>query len=315
MTPRRPRLALIDPLTLKGREFLKLLETTPSLAGDLEYFHTEPDDEQQIAELGGEPGLVPPLSDPAALAGFDAVVVAGSTSSPRLTALARAAGDLGTVVVDMGASDELLAVSTPVLPPVDLAGEARVVRVPHPGVVASREVLGPLEDLGPERLVLHVVEPVSVRGTGGVEALAREAAARLRGERPEEDGDHPALAFNLVTAEPDRLAGEAALLLAPLAVAATRAVEGRFHGHVVHLGVQFAHPVEYRDLEERWEGSERLAATPGLLNLDSVPDSRAVHLGAPALSPDGTTLAVTAAVDGLLLGGALTALELLEALL
>ncbi len=314
MSRTRPRLALIDPLTLRGREFLRLLEETPGLGEDPAYFHTAEDDEQQIAELAGKPGLVPPLEDPGILGDFDAVVLAGSAHTPRLDRLSLHLGDLGaTLVVDMTGGDAFLPVTTPLLPPPAGRPDPPVIRVPHPGIVAARAILDPLADLGVERVALHVVEPASVEGRGGVEELARQAAVRLRGEPT--GSERPVLAFNLVTGGPGRLAEEAVHLLDPLGVAVTRAVEGRFHGHVLHLGIFFGAPVEYGEIEERWAGSERLAPGGDPLDLDAVPDSRSVHLAAPMLSRDGRTLAVTAAADGLLVGGALTALELLTALL
>ncbi|GEM_PF-3790784 len=256
-----------------------------------------------------------PLEDPATLEPFDMVVLAGATETRRLDELARAAAGLGTVVLDMAGCGGLLPVSTPVLPPLTGRPDPPVLRVPHPGVVAARAVLDPLADLGIGHATLHVVEPASARGKASVEDLARQAAARLRGEPPGDAGGEPALAFNLVTAAPDRLAAEAVRLLDPVPVAVTRAVDGRFHGHVIHLGVVFEHPVEYDEVEERWADSERLVHSGEALSVDTVPDSHAVHMGMPVLSRDGRGLGVTAAVDGLLVGGALSALELLTALL
>jgi aspartate-semialdehyde dehydrogenase len=51
------------------------------------------------------------------------------------------------------------------------------------------------------------------------------------------------------------------------------------------------------------------------LSLDSVPDRENVVIAPPSLSPDGTQLALTMMADGLRVGGALTAVEILEQLI
>ena len=48
------------------------------------------------------------------------------------------------------------------------------------------------------------------------------------------------------------------------------------------------------------------------VSLDSVPDNDWVQVTAPVISPDGTQLALTTMADGLRVGGALTAIDILE---
>ena len=73
-------------------------------------------------------------------------------------------------------------------------------------------------------------------------------------------------------------------------------------------------PATAGDFEACCRASESLRLIPGGVDCSTVPDSTTVLAGPPSVSADGRLVSVTAAVDGLLLGGARTALELLAAL-
>jgi len=124
------------------------------------------------------------------------------------------------------------------------------------------------------------------------------------------------LAFNIVAIDSDTLQDEAALVLPETPLAVTHSLSGSFHGHLGYLGLSFGHPVGPRDIDE--DIDEALSLAPGIevadlpVGLDSIPDTDHVVVTPPALSPDRTQLALTLMADGLRIGGALTALDILE---
>ena len=103
-------------------------------------------------------------------------------------------------------------------------------------------------------------------------------------------------------------------MLPDLAVTATRAVLGVFHGHLVHLTIRFAQPCQLDEVEKAWRGMRDVALAEQV-TLNEVTERDRVFVTRPQLSRDRLTLAATATVDGLRIGGAVTAVRLLAALL
>jgi hypothetical protein len=310
-----PKIRIIDPLTLLGREVLELLADEPLLASDVAYHHTADDDEQQIAELGGEAALVPPLEDAADLADADAVLVASDMATSRLrhvSNFAESHPDVPIVIVGRLRGDWAE------LPPaagVDPGRPGVHLRVAHPALVALWKVVGALEHLGLTQAAVAALEPVSAGGAEDVERLARQAAQRLQGAEVEDLIGDRVLAFTLVTADDEDLNRDAALLFPALDVAATRTATGCFHGHVAQLAISFQDPVEEHEVLEAFREDERFADPDQAISLEGCTGSGLIALSMPRLSNDGRLLAVTAMVDGLRVGGAATALEILRSLL
>ncbi len=309
------KIALIDPLTLLGRQVLELLPRFPGLAGNVSLFNTGPEGDHQVAQLGGAAALVPPLAAADDLEGCRAVLVASEASGERLETLLEALDAMPDVaLVDAARLDALRPLAEPAAGP-DPARPGRRLRVVHPALASAARVLRPLAGLGPVRLALTALEPVSELGEDAVDALARQATARLRGEPPEDDIAGRVLAFNCIGLAPDPLQEDAAALFPGLAVTVSRLMAGWFHGHLAAMTVTFAEPVDEGELLEAWASDPGIEIAPGPLRLDAVADSETVLLAGPQSSADRRSVAVTTAVDGLIVGGALTALELLQSLI
>jgi hypothetical protein len=310
-----PKLLLIDPLTMLGRELEALLPALPALAEGLRHLHSGTEDEHQIAELGGAPALVPALNGPEDLEGSLAIVLAAEADSPRLDHLeAHLARCPDTPLVVMGTATRF---ARRCRPAVGLPGEVlpgSQVRVPHASAVAAALLLAPLRHLDPVSLTVAALEPVSAFGSTGVDALAAQAARRLQGGESEESIDGRTLAFNLVTVDAGDLAADLGALLPDLEIAATRAVLGVFHGHVAHLTLRFAEPRRVDEVEGSWQGSGDLALVEQA-SLNDVAERDRVFVTRPRLSDGRRTLAVTAMADGLRIGGALTAIRLLTSMI
>lgn len=310
-----PKIRIVDPLTLLGREALELLAGDPDLAGNLAYHHTAADEEHQIAELAGQPSLVPPIEGADDLAGADAVLVASYQPTSRLEHVSRFADshpDTPIVVMGQlpGSWDELAPAAG-----ADIDRSTVHVRVAHPALVALWTLVSALDQLEPTRAVVAALEPVSAGGVDDVERLARQAALRLQGAAVEELISDRVLAFNLVAVDDEDLNRDAALLLPKLEVAALRMATGCFHGHAANIGISFRSGVEQHEVLEALREDARFADPNLPLSLDACVESGLIALSMPRLSGDGTLLALTAMVDGLRVGGAATALEVLRSLL
>lgn len=299
-----PRVMLIDPLTLLGRELLGRLEASP-LQPTVEYRHTSDDEEHQIAELGGQAALVPPLEGADELVGFDAVVVASDGDSPRLDHVAALleGGPDSTLVVDAAATRRLRELTRPALPGDD-AGELGAVRVAHPALLATARIAAALAQFAPSGGSLLALDPASARGDAAIEQLARQAVARLQGQTPEELIDEQVLAFGLVPQDALELAEDAGVVCPGLDLVVSRALMGLFHGHVFSLALDLADEMTTSDLVAALEEDPWLAVVEAGRGVEQAMDTDRVVVLPPALSRSGRRCAVTAMADGLRLTAA-----------
>lgn len=315
MAPVAHKLLVIDPLTLTGREFMSLAERQPGLVGEFSFCHTDDDDEHQIAEFVGQPSLIPPLAGADDFAHCSAVLVASETDSPRLRHLfANMDDDPLLPVVDVGRSAALADRGRPAVGAAD-SWPSTHVRVAHPALVVLSTLVGTFRHLNPTGGTLMAVDPVSSLGGNAIESLARQAAQRLQGAPVEELIEGNILAFNVVAGIEDVLQEDAAIVEPDLDFAVSRALAGCFHGHAVYLGFRFDEPVEEDAVREAIVADQRIDLREGHLSLDSAPDTEKVAVTPPRMSLNRQHVVVTAMVDGLRIGGALTALEILESLL
>lgn len=306
---------IVDPLTLLGRELARCIEDCPDIAVDIEYRHTAVEDEHQIAELGAQPALVPPLEDPDDLAGAGIVVITTDRKTERTRHLEELLVRHPEIaVIDVSRLPGLVELTVPAIGATRLSSEHRHVRVAHPALVAAGSVVMALRPLGPVRGSVAVVDPVSSFGRDALEILVHQAGRRMQGGEPEETIDGHVLAFNQVAVDADGLAIEAGELLPEIPMAVTRTLSGCFHGHLAHLTVELAEPADDPEIRDALETDHSLVLGDPPMGLDLVPDRDHVLLTRPQLAPDRRMVAITAMVDGLRIGGALTAVEILRTL-
>ena len=316
MPPDHGKIGLIDPLTLLGHQILELVPRFKNIAGRIALFNTAEEDDHQVADVGGQPMLVPPLESGDELDACSAFLVASDTSSPRLqTLIDHLERHPNLSLVDCGHLEELRQMTLPAVPAGTPGPEAHRIRVPHPAAVAAIRTLRPLMDLGPIALDVMAMEPVSAFGRDAIGRLARQATARLQGQQAEHDIGGETLAFSSVAAPAGDLQEDLTILLPDLAVAAGRLLTGWFHGHVTRMAVMFDVPVEPDDITSRWKDATATRLVGDPLRLDAVVNQEEILLAVPALAANHRVLAVTAMSDGLLIGGAVTALELLSSLM
>lgn len=309
------KILIVDPLTLIGREFLRCLDDAPDLAIEVDYRHTSTDDEQQIAELGAKPALVAPLDDPAEIAGHGIVVVTSDTETERTGHIE----DLlirhpEVTLVDVSRLPRLAELTVPAIGETVSSTDRWHLRVAHPALVAAAKILLALRPVEPIRGSVAAVDPVSVFGRGALETLVHQAGRRMQGGDPDHSIDGHTLAFNQVAVDADALTEEAADLIPGTPLAVTRTLSGCFHGHMAHITIELAEPVDDPELRDAFETTAEIVIGEPPISLDLVPDRDHVLLAPPQLSPDRRIVSMTAMMDGLRLGGALTAIEILRAM-
>ena len=305
---------ILDPLTLKGSELLGCSDRLEGFVGEWQFRHTDLDEEHQIADLSTGPALVPPLDGPEDLAAADIIVVTSDGWSSRHEHLLdHISQSSDTVLLDLSGLADLRDVTTPSTG--EIPAGSRHLRVAHPALFATSRAAEVLAHLGAVGGSLAVVDPASAFGREAVEILARQAAQRVQGAQVDERVHGHVLAFNNVAIASDELQEDASLLFPELSLAITRSLSGCFHGHLAHLGLSFEHRLEVEDVRDALVQADGLVVEGLPLSLDAVPDRDQVIVTPPWLSPDGTHLALTMMADGLRVGGALTAVEILESLL
>ncbi len=302
---------VLDPLTLLGRELLACDDRLTTIGAEFDYLHTDLDDEHQIAEIGSVPALVPPIESPEQIFGHDVVVVASDSVSSRhddlLQALNRAP-DLAVLDLSrLACLDRLVEPSIGRRLP-----DTRRVRVAHPAAAAAVPIVETLGFLGRCRGSLAAFDPVSTFGREGIDLLVQQASLRLQGGTVEDRIHGHVLAFNSVAVDPSQLQSEMASLLPDVPLAVTRCLGSAFHGHLAFLGLGFDRSLDPREVDETLEQIGSIDLADGPLGLDSVPGSDLISITRPALSADGTQLNLIMMADGLRIGGALTALDILE---
>jgi hypothetical protein len=305
---------ILDPLTLRGREFLRCSDRLDGIVGEWDFRHTDLDEEHQIAEMRKGPALVPPLEGPDDFAGSDVIVIASDGWSSRHEHLvAYLDANPETILLDLFGSENLRDRTTPSVG--EVGPDSRQLRVAHPALFATSRLFEVLSHLGALSGSLAVVDPASAYGREAVEILARQATQRVQGAKVEDKVHGFVLAFNAIAVEKDELQEDASLILPDLPLVITRTLSSSFHGHLAHLGLSFERRVEPNDLQDVLAQAEGIEIESLPISLASVPDRDHVVVTPPSLSPDGTQLALTMMADGLRIGGALTAVEILEGLL
>jgi len=308
------KILVLDPLTLAGKELLNFDQRLADIGAELDFRHTGIDDESQVAEIGAGPAMVPPLDAPEDLMGADVIVVASDGESSRHDHLLTFLDDNpDQAIVDL---TRLGFLDSRTQPSVGAQlSESRQLRVAHPAIAATAVVVEAVAHLGRCNGSLAAVDPVSTFGQEAIELLANQAGQRMVGASVDDRIQGHILAFNLVAVDSDLLQSEAALLLPETQLAVTQSLSGSFHGHLAFLGLSFITPVGLRDIDEALSLAPGIEVAAFPLGLDSIPDTNHVMVAPPAVSPDQTQLALTLMIDGLRVGGALTALDILEALL
>ena len=310
-----PRIAIIDPLTLLGREISAEFRHRWPNEGDLLFFHAAEDEEHQVTQIGGHAALVPPLTDPGDLDSCEAVVLTTEIGSDRLDVFDRLLENRSNLLfLDASRLERYNHLTHPAIDADGLASGNRL-RLAHPSIAVAGILTEALRAFSPERMTIAAIDPVSTYGKHAIDLLARQAVHRLQGETVKDLLDGQLLAFNMAAQGGKSLTEEAASLLPNLHVAATRTIGSSFHGHLILLGFGFEEIVDPDQINDCLEQTRGVLIASPPVNLDAITDRNEIVITPPAISPDGRTVAIQATVDGTRIGGALTAATIFQGLM
>ncbi len=309
------QILLVDPLTLVGREIAELLPQY-SLSDDVSCVHTEADDEHQIGEIAGEPCLISPLNSPDEIENYSVIVVCSGEECPRFKHLEAAIDAHPEIpVIDAVGTEMLRDFTTPsagILPPDE---HPLRLRIAHPCLVAVKTLLDTLPDLAVKRISLAGFEPASAFGRTSIELLARQGAQRVKGETVTDRIGGEIVAFNMIAREPSFLFEEAATLFPNLVSSVSLTLGGCFHGHLVNLDVGIEDGIDEVEIMDVWHLDPNIAISEYPVRLDTVTGSDQIIVTPPMISPQGDSFGVTLMFDGLRIGGATTAIGLIQEIL
>jgi|GEM_PF-2449773 len=306
-----PRFAILDPLTLMGQGLITELELSFPEA-ELDLFHTAEDDEHQIAEIGGQAAMVPPLDEGASLSEYDVVILAADRTSPRLKMLEQALEDEGEFIfIDASSLGHYRHLTSPALNADAMTSGARLCPA-NPTIVVADCVLRALAAFEPTALTIAAIEPVSIYGKEAVTTLAHQAAQRLQGDTVSEKINKNIAAFNMTAVSGAELVKEASSLFPDLEVAATRTLGGCFHGHLAILSLTFAAPLPLKTAIRALKKAPGLSIKKSSLSVDGASDREGVCVTQVEASSGGQILTLQAIVDGLQIGGAATVAAILK---
>jgi hypothetical protein len=240
-------LTILDPTSLLGTQVaIALWQSFP--AARRRFLHTTGADEHLIAEVGGEPSIVPPLVDAGELDGAE-IVVATATPAPAVAAtlVSWLRANPATFLIDCTQPGIAPAESLPILTaPQPGKSERRWLHLADPALWAPGRVLQALAPLAPDEAIATLLLPASDFGAPGVEELAKQAASRLSGRPTQRAEVLPGvLAFDAAPAAASRreaLREQLRTLFPAVSVQLAAVQLGVFHGHGAVLAVHVGQP-------------------------------------------------------------------------
>lgn len=306
-------LTLIDPLSLIGREVIRLMDEGEETAFELRALHTSTEEEHQVAELVGEAALVAPLRSIENLEGSSAILVASEDPDAELRLLEEFVSLNPQVPLIIAGPIEGVGIRP--MPVGHISGERPDpphMRIAHPCLVAAQALTGALSHFGITSIAITSMEPVSAFGGEAVEILANQAIERLNGQAVQDTIDGLTAAFSTIVLDEGQLVEDAAFLWPSFQVTVSRLLSGNFHGHLAQVSLTCEHPVDRNELFEALESQPILTLAEAPVGTDMVTDANGVFVVPSPSSADDRHLGFTLMVDGLRIGGALTALRIAE---
>ena len=190
-------LALVGSESLMGREIRDLVSTA-GLPYELRLIAAGEEAAGTLTEQGGEAAVMGGL-DAAALEDARIVFLAGSPEAAQRAV--DLACDATCIDLSYGAEERPGArLRAPMVEPPGYTVEPGSVQViAHPAAIAIALVLGRLHEVHPvRRAVIHVFEPASERGAGGLEELQQQAVSLLSFKRLPKKIFDEQLGFNML---------------------------------------------------------------------------------------------------------------------
>lgn len=309
-------IAIVHPSNLLGKELLETLEARARQWQDVRLLSPDEDEIGNLADVAGAAGFVQRY-EPDNLSGVTTVYFCGPIADTR-PLFKDLPADATAVVLS---PDATLEDGVPVVAGVnpEAARPGQVLLSPHPAVVLLAHLLHPLRDLAPESIVATVIQPASMFGNPGLEELFEQTrqivAMTQRGPSPVFGAQ---LSFNLLPTTADALPLTEMLqaVLGEQPPVAVQMVQGGvFHCLAASLHLRLKGSAGAPTLRKAFAGHPYLevADQPKRLGPIDAAASEKVIFG--TIRKDSTGgFWLWAVMDNLTRGGALNAVEIVEAL-
>lgn len=332
---RKPRLALVGPDSLKGREILSVLTARKFPLASIEFYDADVEQEfSKLSQFGDEPKVVHALT-PSALEGLDLVFLAADAATNR--AYGRLAEEKDYLALDLeetfnadpdvplivaGVNDGILRKKKPPL-----------IANPNPAAIMLSHLLQALrEGFGLSRALAFILEPVSAYSEEGIQELADQSFALLGSSSVRKKVFPNQVAFNLLSrttraerngfsALENRVLAEVRRVLDPVKVqlSLTIVLAPVFHTFSIMTYVELERKAEAADLGACFKKNDvfRLSAAGAkdIVSPVTVAGKDRIFVGQirrDALNPRGFWIWMVA--DNLTLGSALNAYGVARAL-
>lgn len=309
-------IAILHPSNLLGKELQETIENRARQWQDIRLLSTRDGEIGNLTDLAGAAALVSRY-EPESLHGVSTVYFCGPIAANRPVFADLPAGATGVVL----SPDATLQDGPPVVAGVnsEVARPGQVLVSPHPAVVMLAHLLHPLRELRPESVVATMIQPASMFGDPGIEELfeqTREIVAMVQRRPMPIFGTQ--LSFNLLPTTADALPLAETLqdVLGEQPPVALQVVQGGvFHSLAVSLYVRFAGNAGVQAVRKALAAHPYLELSdhPRLLGpIDAAAREKVIYSTARKDNLGGFW--IWAVMDNLTRGGALNAVEIVEAI-
>lgn len=309
-------IAILHPSNLLGKELQQTIENRARQWQDIRLLSTRDDEVGNLTDVAGAAAMVAHY-EPESLHGISTVYFCGPIAANRPVFEGLPSGTTGVVL----SPDATLDDGPPVVAGVnsEAARPGQVLVSPHPVVVMLAHLLHPLRDLDPQSMVATVIQPASIFGDPGIEELfeqTREIVAMVQRRPTPIFGSQ--LAFNLLPTTADALPVSETLqnVLGELPPVALQVVQGGiFHSLSVSLYVRFAGNVGIQAVRKALATHPYLEISDRPRHLgpiDAAASEKVIYSTVRKDSLGGFW--IWAVMDNLTRGGALNAVEIVEAI-
>ena len=196
-------IAILHPINLLGKELAETFEHRAKQWREVRLLSTREDEIGTLTDVGGAAGLVTRY-EPESLQGISTVYFCGPIAANRPLFDDLPSGATGVVLSPDATPED----GVPVVAGVntEAANLGTVLVSPHPAVVLLAHLLHPLRELHPESAVVTVIQPISLFDNLGLEDLFEQTKGivAMTGPKPSKIFGTQ-LAFNLIPARVDPL--------------------------------------------------------------------------------------------------------------
>jgi len=311
------RLALIHPTGTLANELRQSLDQRRELWLELSFFSDDEEEIGHLTEARGTAAMVK-LLEADSLDAVDVVFFGGSIEATR-PLLGMVPATTTAVILSLGAT---LGDGQPLVGGINLAtaDPAPVILSPHPGAIALAHLLRPLRGFTLRRATATLLQPVSVHGSKALDEVFNQTRALLAfAQNQPREVFSTQMAFNILSTQDtaDPLVDLVHAVLGeklPMEVQVLQT--GVFHSYGMSLFVEFEDDPGLKAVEEALEAHPLIDRSPDpeLLGPIDAAARDEVILGSVEADPRRPGVyRMWAVMDNLTCGGALNAIQILEA--